>query len=118
MFRFARTFARQPLRIVGVLWPLALLAPFVPGLPRPSNGGPTWRQEASVAESRNATVASCARTPATVKRRAHLAAGGDSRVPALRHARAHLAARASPTTARRDERARLRANAFARLQCL
>src|SRR5947209_5562268 len=49
MLRFARTFARQPLRIVGVLWPLALVAPFVPGLPRPSNGGPTWRQEATVA---------------------------------------------------------------------
>ncbi|MBC7930113.1 MAG: O-antigen ligase family protein [Rubrivivax sp.] len=49
MFRFARTFSREPLRIVGVLWPLALLAPFVPGLPRPTNGGLTWRQEATVA---------------------------------------------------------------------
>src|SRR5947209_3838433 len=49
MLRFARTFATEPLRIVGVLWPLALVAPFVPGLPRPSNGGPTWRQEATVA---------------------------------------------------------------------
>jgi O-antigen ligase len=49
MFRFARTFAKDPLRIVGILWPLALLAPFVPGLPRPSNGGLNWRQEATVA---------------------------------------------------------------------
>lgn len=49
MFRFARTLASDPLRIVGVLWPLALLAPFVPGLPRPTNGGLTWRQEAAVA---------------------------------------------------------------------
>lgn len=49
MFRFARTFAREPLRIVGVLWPLALLAPFVPGLPRPTNGGLTWRQESVIA---------------------------------------------------------------------
>jgi O-antigen ligase len=49
MFRFARTFAREPLRIVGVLWPLALLAPFVPGLPRPTSGSFTWRQETVVA---------------------------------------------------------------------
>jgi O-antigen ligase len=49
MFRYARTFAKEPLRIVGVLWPLALIAPFVPGLPRPTNGGLTWRQEGVVA---------------------------------------------------------------------
>src|SRR5207237_1096870 len=57
MLRFARTFATEPLRIVGVLWPLALLAPFVPGLPRPSNGGPTWRQEATIALLLSATLA-------------------------------------------------------------
>ncbi len=34
---------------VGILWPLALLAPFVPGLPRPTNSGLTWRQEVIVA---------------------------------------------------------------------
>src|SRR5205085_6469790 len=52
MFTSARTFARvarEPLRLVGVLWPLALLVPFVPGLPRPTNGGLTWRQEGTVA---------------------------------------------------------------------
>jgi O-antigen ligase len=49
MLRFARTFLREPLRVVGVLWPLALLTPFVPGLPRPGNGGLTWRQEGAVA---------------------------------------------------------------------
>lgn len=49
MFRLARTFAREPQRIAGVLWPLALLAPFMPGLPRPTNGSLTWRQEALVA---------------------------------------------------------------------
>jgi O-antigen ligase len=32
--------------IAAYLWPLVLLAPFVPGLPRPINGGLTWRQEA------------------------------------------------------------------------
>jgi ABC-type antimicrobial peptide transport system permease subunit len=57
MLRFVRTFASEPLRIVGVLWPLALVAPFVPGLPRPSNGGPTWRQEAAVALLLSATLA-------------------------------------------------------------
>ena len=57
MSRFARTFAREPLRIVGVLWPLALLAPFVPGLPRPTNGGLTWRQEATTALLLSATFA-------------------------------------------------------------
>jgi O-antigen ligase len=49
MFRFARTFMKEPLRAVGVLWPLAMLVPFVPGLPRPGNGGLTWRQEGAVA---------------------------------------------------------------------
>ncbi|HEX3558775.1 MAG TPA: O-antigen ligase family protein [Pyrinomonadaceae bacterium] len=49
MLTSARTFAREPLRFVGVLWPLALLVPFLPGLPRPANGGLTWRQEGTVA---------------------------------------------------------------------
>jgi O-antigen ligase len=49
MFRFARMFMKEPLSAVGLLWPLALLAPFAPGLPRPDNGGLTWRQEGAVA---------------------------------------------------------------------
>jgi O-antigen ligase len=49
MFTSVRAFAREPLRLVGVLWPLALVFPFVPGLPRPTNGGLTWRQESFVA---------------------------------------------------------------------
>jgi O-antigen ligase len=49
MSRFATFFTREPRRIVAVLWPLALLAPFLPFLPRPHNGGPTWRQESVVA---------------------------------------------------------------------
>lgn len=44
-----RTFLREPLRLVGVLWPLALIFPFLPGLPRPTNGGLTWRQESAIA---------------------------------------------------------------------
>lgn len=37
--------AGEPLLIVCALWPLALLAPHVPGLPRPSIQGLPWRQE-------------------------------------------------------------------------
>lgn len=40
-----RQFAREPLLIVCALWPLALLAPHIPGLPRPSVQGLPWRQE-------------------------------------------------------------------------
>jgi O-antigen ligase/predicted nucleic acid-binding protein len=57
MHSFARSLAKEPLRIVGILWPLALLVPFVPGLPRPSNGGLTWRQEATVALLLSSTLA-------------------------------------------------------------
>lgn len=57
MLRFVRPFIKEPLRVVGVLWPLALLAPFVPGLPRPENGGLTWRQEGTLALLLSATFA-------------------------------------------------------------
>ena len=40
-----RQLAREPLLIVCALWPLALLAPHIPGLPRPSVQGLPWRQE-------------------------------------------------------------------------
>ncbi|MDT7688388.1 MAG: hypothetical protein QOE46_1147 [Acidobacteriota bacterium] len=49
MSRSALRLTSEPLRLVGFLWPLALLTPFVPGLPRPTNGGFTWRQELTVA---------------------------------------------------------------------
>ena len=39
------------------LWPLALLTPFLPGLPRPTNGGLTWRQELITAALVSATTA-------------------------------------------------------------
>ncbi len=35
----------EPLRIMGALWALALLAPFAPGLPKPAPSGLPWRQE-------------------------------------------------------------------------
>ncbi len=39
----------KPHWIIATLWPLVLLAPSVPGLPRPGNGSLTWRQELSLA---------------------------------------------------------------------
>ena len=47
--RFASKYVREPEQVAGLLWPLALAAPFVPGLARLSNGGFTFRQELTVA---------------------------------------------------------------------
>jgi O-antigen ligase len=44
-----RRAATRPLAITGALWPLVMLAPYVPGLPRPTPSGLTWRQEILVA---------------------------------------------------------------------
>ena len=74
MFTSARTFAREPLRFVGVLWPLALLVPFAPGLPRPVNGGLTWRQEGTLA------LLLCA-TFALLWRRTHKSRQREARAP-------------------------------------
>src|SRR4051794_27515342 len=43
--RLARTLASEPLGIFAALWPLVLLAPFVPGPPPPAIASPEWRQE-------------------------------------------------------------------------
>jgi O-antigen ligase len=45
MIRLLRSKRLGPTGIIGLLWPLALLAPFVPGLPRPELSGLPWRQE-------------------------------------------------------------------------
>ena len=42
---FRRLIVREPLWIICALWPLALLAPYVQGLPRPFPSGSSWRQE-------------------------------------------------------------------------
>jgi len=47
--RFFRQVVREPLWIAAALWPLALLAPFIPWIPRPTLSGPNWRQEVVVA---------------------------------------------------------------------
>ena len=41
----ALLFRRYPLFIVGAMWPLVLLTPHLPGIPRPSVNGLPWRQE-------------------------------------------------------------------------
>ena len=51
---------RQPLWIICAIWPLALLVPFVPGLPRPVPSGLLWRQEMLLAFLLCLTLAACA----------------------------------------------------------
>ncbi len=49
MLRLLRRLTEDPQWLLAVLWPLALLTPFLPGLPRASNSGLTWRQESVLA---------------------------------------------------------------------
>jgi O-antigen ligase len=51
-----RTLAREPLLVLGALWPLALLAPHLPGLPRSTAGFLPWRQELLVSLLLSATL--------------------------------------------------------------
>src|SRR5688572_5117986 len=39
---------RHPLFIIGALWPVVILTPHFPGIPRPSIGGLPWRQELGI----------------------------------------------------------------------
>src|SRR5215210_6728963 len=59
-----RTLAREPLLIVGALWPLALLAPHLPGLPRPTGNFLPWRQELLVSLLLSITLAALFRRSA------------------------------------------------------
>ncbi len=45
MLPLVRRIIREPLWIIGALWPFVLLTPHLPGLPRPSINGLPWRQE-------------------------------------------------------------------------
>ncbi len=45
MFTFLKKALGHPLGILGGLWPLVLLIPYLPGPPRPTLGGLAWRQE-------------------------------------------------------------------------
>lgn len=40
-----RTLQRFPILVIACLWPLVILAPHLPGIPRPSIPGLPWRQE-------------------------------------------------------------------------
>ncbi|MGB9178848.1 MAG: O-antigen ligase family protein [Pyrinomonadaceae bacterium] len=54
---FIRRVVRQPLWLIALLWPVALLGPYVPGLPRPEPSGLPWRQEILIAVILSATLA-------------------------------------------------------------
>ena len=45
MFTYLKKALSEPLWILGILWPIVLLVPYLPGPPRPSLGGLAWRQE-------------------------------------------------------------------------
>lgn len=45
MLRLFRRIICEPVWIIGSLFPLVLLTPYLPGLPRPAIGGLPWRQE-------------------------------------------------------------------------
>src|SRR3954468_2953054 len=71
--RLARTLAREPLGVFAALWPLVLLAPFVPGIPQPAVAAPEWRQELALSALVSITLIVCARllrarAPLTVAR--------------------------------------------------
>lgn len=40
---------KEPRWFIGVLWPMVLIVPYLPGIPRPSLGGLAWRQELAFA---------------------------------------------------------------------
>ncbi|HEX8719024.1 MAG TPA: O-antigen ligase family protein [Pyrinomonadaceae bacterium] len=76
----ARLAGRGPLAAAGALWPLALLTPFVPGLPQPGHIGFAWRQELAVALLLSATFA------LLLRRRTAAAAGRGDRAGRARPA--------------------------------
>ena len=44
MIRVVKTM-KDPRWLIGMLWPLVLAVPYLPGIPRPAAGGFAWRQE-------------------------------------------------------------------------
>lgn len=56
-FIFIRRAVRQPLWLIALLWPIALLGPYVPGLPKPEPSGLPWRQEILIAFVLTTTLA-------------------------------------------------------------
>ncbi|MFN2529728.1 MAG: O-antigen ligase family protein [Pyrinomonadaceae bacterium] len=50
-------FQRRPIQLLAILWPLALLTPHLPGIPRPAVDGLPWRQELTLSLILSATLA-------------------------------------------------------------
>lgn len=49
IIQLLRRIVHQPLYVAAALWPLAMLAPFIPWIPRPFLSGQNWRQELVIA---------------------------------------------------------------------
>jgi O-antigen ligase len=45
MLSLLRSTKIEPLLVISLLWPLAIVTPFIPGIPRPPLSGLSWRQE-------------------------------------------------------------------------
>jgi O-antigen ligase len=45
MHSYIKKIISEPLWTIGMLWPVVLVVPYLPGPPRPSLGGLSWRQE-------------------------------------------------------------------------
>jgi O-antigen ligase len=56
MKTLTRKLLAEPLLLLAWLWPLVILAPHAPGLPRPALGGLPWRQELLLALLLSATL--------------------------------------------------------------
>ncbi len=57
IIQLLRRVVREPLYVAAALWPLALLAPFIPWIPRPFLSGQNWRQELVIAVICGVTLA-------------------------------------------------------------
>ena len=82
MLRLFRRVLREPELIAASLWPLALLTPFIPGLPRPTNGGLGWRQEVFVGLLLCASLALGLRRPRVSSEEGWPASRAESLLPA------------------------------------
>src|SRR5215212_2597265 len=61
MRNLRQSITRDPLWLIGTLWPLVLLAPLVPGLPTQTVKGLPWRQEVVLALLLSVTLVLLAR---------------------------------------------------------
>lgn len=57
MHNYIKKFISEPMSAIGLLWPVILVIPYLPGPPRPSLGGLAWRQEFVLAVLLSVTLA-------------------------------------------------------------